>query len=157
MHCSIMGGIDSAYSLIKHSRNKKIALLQIWGADVPYENEEAWINASTVTRKCAEQFEIKAYFIHYPFHLIFEEGILDAYVENEFHENLWHGFQHGVGMLAQGMPLAYVLGIKECLFAATFSKDMDKKSYTCASDPRIDNYVRFANVTVLHDGFDISR
>lgn len=151
------GGIDSAYSLVKHNADEKIALLQIWGADVPYENENAWINANAVTKKCAEHFETDSYTIKCPFHLIFKEGILDAYVENNFHENFWHGFQHGVGMLTQGMPVAYKLGIKKCLFAATFSKDMDQKSYTCASDPRIDNYVKFANGTVDHDGFEASR
>lgn len=151
------GGIDSAYSLICNMKANEIVLFQMWGADIPYDNRIAWENAKTVTEAVADAFEIDRHYGRSPFHKIFQEGLLDAYVEEKFHENFWHGFQHSIGMLSQGAPIAYIMNCKVCLFAATFSKDMDAKAYTCASDPRIDNYVRFFGLSVQHDGFDASR
>ena len=68
----------------------------------------------------------------------------------------WHGFQHGIGVICHAAPIMYSMGKKIAYFASTYTKE-DKGKVTCASDPSIDNCVRFCGARVYHDGYELNR
>jgi len=49
-----------------------------------------------------------------------------------------------------------VKGYSKIYIASSFTM-ADKGNYTCASDPTIDNYVRFCGCDIVHDGYECNR
>lgn len=71
-------------------------------------------------------------------------------------DNWWHGFQHGIGLLGLGAPGASCLGISTIYIASSFTF-REKGLVTCASDPSIDNFVRFCGSQIVHDQYEYNR
>lgn len=152
------GGTDCTYTLTKHLQNgESIALLQIHGADIPHTNTEAWNSAVAFTQKIAKEHRLILHTIKSNLHTFVYEGILDAFIQEHFSENFWHGFQHSLGMLTLSAPIVWHAGYREICFASTFSLEEAVYQYTCASTPSIDNLVRFCGCQVVHDGAEASR
>jgi hypothetical protein len=68
----------------------------------------------------------------------------------------WHDFQHGIGIIGHCAPLSYVMGIRVVYIASSYPASM-KGQYTCASDPTIDNYMKYARCITIHDGYELNR
>lgn len=70
-------------------------------------------------------------------------------------DNWWHGFQHGIGLLGLVSNLAYIKNIKVIYIASSYTiKDV---GIGCASDPTIDNNLKFLNCKIVHDQYNLSR
>ena len=65
-------------------------------------------------------------------------------------------FQHGIGLIGHAAPLAYLFNIDNLYIASSYTIK-DKGKVTCASDPTIDNYVKFSDCHVIHDGYEYGR
>lgn len=151
------GGADSIYSLIKHAEHKEIGhLFQVHGADIPYNNLNAWERAKAHTEKIKKEFAVYADYVRCNLHSFVEEGILDAYVNTNYHDGFWHGFQHSIGMMTLSAPLIYKYGYRQIYFASTYAAESSEK-ITCASHPSIDNEVHFCGCSVKHDGYEVTR
>lgn len=148
------GGVDAFNTLTQHADEKPI-LLTMWGADVMLEDVEGWNRVKAHLEQTAQDFDIQFVTIKSAFHKILDEGALAKKVAISG-ESWWHGFQHGLGMYSHGAPLAYALGIKHIYFASSFTA-ADKGKVTCASDPTIDNFVRFCGASIVHDGYEYTR
>jgi len=87
------------------------------------------------------------------FRSFIDEEKLEILVK-ESGDGYWHGFQHGIGMIGHAAPIAYSKAISKIFIASTFTI---KDKVTCASDPTIDNYVKFCGCSVFHDGYEYLR
>lgn len=87
------------------------------------------------------------------FRSFINERKLNCLVKNSG-DGWWHGFQHGIGLLGHGAPIAYLKGLK-CIYIA--SSYTPKDNVTCASHPSIDNCVEFCNCHIIHDQYEYSR
>jgi hypothetical protein len=103
----------------------------------------------------AKEFGTDFVTIKSSFRKFLNEGVLSAKVAQSG-DGWWHGFQHGLGIIGHAAPVAYLLGKKTVYIASSFTV-ADKGKVTCASDPSIDNYVRFCGVRVVHDGYEFTR
>ncbi len=68
----------------------------------------------------------------------------------------WHGFQHGIQVIGHAAPITCLMGKSTVYFASSFTSK-EKGIITCASDPTIDNHLRFCQVKVVHDGYEFDR
>lgn len=148
------GGVDAFNTLVVHAREKPI-LLTIWGADVQFEDIFGWQRILNHLYKTAEDFGIDFVTIKSSFRRFLNEGILSKKVAVSG-DNWWHGFQHGIGIICHAAPVMYTMEKEIVYFASSFTA-ADKGKVTCASDPTIDNYVRFCGSTVCHDGYEFTR
>ena len=149
------GGVDSFNTLVNHADEKPV-LMTLWGADVPFGDITGWNNVKLHIEKTAAQFGVKYCCIKSNFRKFLNEGSLSRLVEKKAGDKWWHGFQHGIGLIGHAAPLAYLFNSDVVYIASTFAaKDAGK--VTCASDPTIDNFVRFADSRVIHDGGDSTR
>jgi hypothetical protein len=89
------------------------------------------------------------------FRRFLDEGILTKAVDKSG-DGWWHGFQHGIGIISHAAPAMYALGKNTVYFASSFTA-ADKGKVTCASDPTIDNFVKFCGCNVVHDGYEYTR
>jgi hypothetical protein len=148
------GGVDAFNTLTSHAEEKP-TLVTVWGADLSLEDVSGWDRMKKHLEKTAEVFHTD---------YVTVKSNLRGFLNNKYLDELvrpagdywWHGFQHGLGLISHGAPIAYSLGKIKVCFASTFTIH-EKGLVTCASDPSIDNYVRFCNAGVLHDGYEYSR
>lgn len=148
------GGVDAFNTLVKHAEEKP-TLVTLWGADVKLSDEEGWKKVETHIKSTAEEFGIDYVSVKSEFRTFLKEWPLSMAVEKSG-DGWWHGFQHGIGIICHAAPIAYAMGKSVIYFASSFTAK-DKGKVTCASDPTIDNFVRFCGAKVVHDGYEYDR
>ncbi len=148
------GGVDAFHTLISHEKEKP-ALITLWGADVKLDDTEGWGKVSSHIEGVAESFGLDFIKVKSSFRLFLKEQVLDKKVEKS-KDMWWHGFHHGIGIICHAAPICYMLGIKALYIASSFHISQ-KGQYTCASDPTIDNFVKFVDADVVHDGYEFTR
>lgn len=148
------GGLDSFSTLINHI-NEKPELVTIWGSDVMLDDEQGWQNVKNHVESVKKQFEIKGNFIKSNFRTFIKESALSNLVYEKVNDGWWHAFQHGIAIITQTAPIAYCDKLDKVYIASSYSEK--NRAITCASDPSIDNFVKFASCSVFHDQYDHSR
>lgn len=153
--CFFSGGVDSVTTMLKHIDEKPI-LLSIWGSDVRISNEKEWNLVHKTLESIANENSLDLCCIKSTFRDFDKEYLLDKEYRKTLGKGWWYGVKHGIGIIGHAAPLAYLYGIKK-LYIASSNCPEDGPRVKCASDPRIDNQVRFCGCKVVHDGFELNR
>ncbi len=146
------GGVDALSTTLSHIKESPV-LVSLWGSDVPAADEEAWKPLAEKLENDAQLLGLDRFVIRTSFRKLLSESKLNKLISDSG-DGWWHGFQHGLGILGHMAPLAWEYHTDVVYIAASFTA---KDHVTCASDPTIDNHVRFASAHVIHDGFDNNR
>ncbi|WP_304201633.1 hypothetical protein [Phocaeicola plebeius] len=150
------GGIDAICTVLRHI-NEKLSLLTLWGsADFPIDDYKGWEIHWNDINYNIKQLNLSCDYIKTNFcDFIPIWGKNLRGLVKPAHAEWWHDFQHGIGILGHAAPYAYIHKIGTVYIASSY--DASRKPYTCASDPTIDNYVKFGNTKVVHDGYEWNR
>ena len=149
------GGVDAYHTLITHVEERP-TLISMWGADIKTDNEKGWSVVEKHIKQVAQEYNLEYVIIKSTFREFINEYELSTYTKKMCNDNWWHGFQHGIGLLGHVASYAWQYNINKLYIASSFTIE-DKGKVTCASDPTIDNYLKFANCQVIHDGYDCNR
>lgn len=152
--CFFSGGVDAFNTLIQHI-NEHPTLLTMRGADVKLGDIEGWARVRAHGKTVAQNFGVEFHEVASTFRTFLREDVLTRRVI-ESGDGWWHGFQHGIGILGHAAPLAWALG-RSTVYIASSNTAETRTGVTCASDPTIDNHVRYCGIRVHHDGFEFSR
>lgn len=147
------GGVDAFNTLISHMEEKPI-LVTLWGADITLEDQEGWKRVDLHIKSIALENKLDYISIKTSFRRFLDEGMLSQYVFELTKDNWWYGYQHGIGIIGHIAPLAYQYKIKTVYIASSLTME---DNTTCASDPTIDNHVKFCGSKVVHDGYEYNR
>lgn len=147
------GGVDSFDTLLSHIDEAPI-LMTLWGADISFEDQAGWNLVNKYIKSIAHDKKLDYISIKTSFRRFMDEAGLSKCVIDKTGNNWWYGYQHGIGVIGHAAPLAYQNKVKTIYIASSFTEE-DRS--TCASDPSIDNFVRFCKSQVIHDGFEHSR
>ena len=148
------GGLDATTTLFRHL-DESPELLTIWGADIDFENQKGWNILQSRLKMAADFYHLPLTIIHSSFRKFDNEGTLSADFINILHDGWWHGVKHGIAIISHAAIYAWLHRNDKIYIASTYCY-LDS-GYTCASDPSIDDNVRFFGCQVIHDGFDLSR
>lgn len=148
------GGLDSVQTLISHLDERPV-LLAVWGSDIQYDNEDGWRVVHEVIKDMAQRFQLQEGVIHSTFREFDNEILLGKSYSEQLKDNWWHGLKHSIGLLGHVAPYAWIHQINNMYFAATNCPE--DGTVRCASNPSIDNFVKFADCSVVHDGFEYNR
>ena len=146
------GGVDSICTTLTHLQEDPL-LVSLWGADVPYDDENGWKPIEKNIHENAEILGLKSITVRTSFRDLLNAYQLSFAVKGS-KDDWWHGFQHGLGILGHMAPVVWKYKIQRVYIA---SSNTVGEKYTCASDPTIDNYVRYCGTSVSHDGYEIDR
>lgn len=150
------GGVDAFATLFAHI-NEKPTLFSICGADIALSNKNGWANVQRQIEDVSAKFGLSTIQCYSNFReFIDEEKLCDLVASLGAKDDWWHGFQHGIGLIGHAVPLAYQYGYKTNYIASSYTIK-ERPCVTCASDPRIDNNVRFCGAKVCHDQFEYNR
>ena len=151
------GGVDATSSLVNHIAEKP-TLVTIWGADIPWDNEEQWRRAIVFNQEVADRHDLKLLTIRSNLRKCFNNDAIEDYSMTLVKDWWWPAFHHSLAMMCLAAPLAS--GKRASLYFGSSYSSKDRKewgSYVLASAPQIDNHVRFCGCQVKHDGFEFSR
>lgn len=151
------GGVDATFSLISHLEEKP-ALVTIWGADIPWDNEESWEKAISFNQKTANHHRLNLVPIRSNFRTSFHSDNINQYSVNLVGNWWWPAFQHGIAMMCLTAPV--ICGKRKKLYIASSFTSEDLKRWgkiATASAPQIDNHVRLCGCQVVHDASEYSR
>ena len=148
------GGVDAFNTLVCHNEENP-TLITLWGSDIKHDDTKGWEKVLNHLKTTAEEFDTDFVTVKSSFRLFSNEGVLSNAVKNSG-DGWWHGFHHGLGIISHGAPIAY-LKEKSTLYIASSFHISQKGQYTCASDPTIDNFIRFADAKIVHDGYEQTR
>ena len=146
------GGLDAVATLIAHE-DENPDLIMVHGADIPYEEEKGWNIALEQNQKVADTFNLSIRTIKSNFRTFLNHQVLNM-VSIHTHDNWWHGLQHGLGLLGLCAPLSVIYNYSKIYIASSHT---ERDHVSCASDPTIDNNVRFASCRVIHDQYEYNR
>jgi len=147
------GGVDAFTTLICH-RKEAPTLVTLRGSDVKLDDIEGWSNVYEHLLATVSKFQLpKPICITSNFRTFIDEIALNKLVANS-KDGWWHGFQCGIGLIAQIAPVAYLKHFDVIYIASSYTLD-DK--IPSASYPTIDNYIRFGNSRVVHDQYEHHR
>lgn len=149
------GGVDATSTLVSVLSEKPI-LMTLLGADININDTEGAFNIRKMLEDTKTQFGLDGYFIKSTFRLFINEGELSKEFMPIIKDNYWHGLQHGIGLIGHAAPIAFLHKLSTIYIPGT-NCDSDLKDISCASDPRIDNQVKFCNTRVYHEGYQFSR
>lgn len=152
--CLFSGGVDAFSTMIAHYEEKPI-LFTLWGSDVDVSNEKGWEMVDKHIREVSQIYGLEYVYIQSSFRKMIDEMILNLEIGKIARDDWWHGFQHGIAILSHIAPLTGVFGLDKLYIASSFTKE--DQGVTCASDPTIDNYMRFNGCKVIHDGYENNR
>ena len=147
------GGVDAYNTLISHM-DENPTLVTLWGADVTFEDQAGWKLVDHHIKGIADNYNLEYVSIKTSFRRFLDEGALSEYVIQRTGNNWWYGYQHGIGIIGHMAPYAYQYKISKIYIASSLTLEDHS---TCASDPSIDNYVKFCGSQVIHDGYEYSR
>lgn len=152
--CLFSGGVDAFNTLIQHVDESPL-LLTLRGADITLDDDGGWDNVVHHVESVSSDFEVGCTSVSSSFRSFLNEGLLGRKVAVSG-DGWWHGFQHGIAIISHAAPLAYALN-KEVIYIASSNTASTRREVTCASDPSIDNNVRFCGSRASHDGFELTR
>lgn len=149
------GGVDAYQTLISHI-NENPTLVTLWGSDITLEDIEGWNIVEEHTKNVSTKYNLDYVVIKSSFRNFLNENILSEYTYPRVNDGWWHGFQHGIGLIGHMAPYAFQYNIQNIYIASSFTIE-DKGKVTCASDPSIDNKIKFSSSNVFHDGYEYNR
>ncbi|MCR8746799.1 hypothetical protein [Romboutsia lituseburensis] len=153
--CLFSGGVDAFNTFLSHI-NERPSIATVWGADVKLSDEQGWNKVLSHAKNTSCLYNVESKFIKSNFRTFINEYELTISIFKKAKDGWWHGFQHGIGMIGLIAPITYKDNISKVYIAASFTIN-EKGKVTCASDPTIDNNVKFCGCGVEHDGYDVSR
>lgn len=142
------GGLDSFESYTRNY-DQNPYLFSIHGADVDITDTKRWNDFQRYNLEEEIVVNDKLCYI--------ETNVRDFYtykVELLVNIGWWGKIQHGMSLLGVLAPLGYQLGVHRILIGSSNTEEVD---FGWGSSPTIDEKMKWANSTVVHDGYHLNR
>ncbi len=130
-------------------------LITMCGADIKLADLNGWEKVKEHANNVGKNLKLENNYIKSNLKEFINSKELDKKALETVNDNWWHGFQHGIGLLGQVSVLAYLKNITKLYIASSYTEK--EARIGCASDPTIDNQLRFVNCIVEHDQYNFSR
>jgi len=143
-------GLDSLTSFVRH-KDKNPELLTIWGADIPICERDFWEKVKKQINLFGNSNGVNTSFIKSNVRQLLNSNLL----ARDYKVSGWWGsIYHSLILLGLVAPLTVIKGIGTVLIAATHTRELKGP---WGSHPLIDNNIAWADVKVVHDGYELSR
>lgn len=148
------GGLDAVTTYIRIKEKKPMLITEYgWYGDEKYNNE-VWEADKRNAIKFANENNIKNIFIQSNYGIFINSKEIDKDYREVLDDTWWHGLHHGLAIISAAIPVAVKLKI-ECIYIASSNSPLFE--IPCASDPSVDNFIKFASGNVFHDAYELTR
>ena len=156
--CAVLfsGGVDATVTAFRHM-DEKPDIVTVLGADIKLTDKEGIKNVNEFNSRFSDEHHLQYERIYSAFRTFIHEWRMTQ-TEALTSRNLdwYHDFQHGIGLIGLVAPLSYVRGYKTVYIASSYHESQWGQ-YKCASDPVIDNRLKYGATCTFHDGYELTR
>jgi len=147
------GGVDAHYSFLQNE-DKKPELYMVIGSEIPPDNRDYIENAKKVNKEFAEKRSLPIHFIESNVRDTWNETVLNAtFGKNLSGYSFYEAFNLGLFLTGVCAPLA-IKRTNVLIISSSYTQDYHQKY---GSDPNLDATIRWANLSVVHDGYAVPR
>ena len=154
--CLFSGGVDATFTFLRH-KDEHPVLFNVWGVDTDLIDSKGHLEMDGYFNKVSKDFGVKYVCIKSTLRTFLNESYLNDDGYKRIKDYWWHGAQHSIGLLSLLSPYNNIKKVKTNYIASTFTETELKQGVKCASYPVIDNSLKMASSTVVHDGFEAAR
>ncbi|RDW20413.1 peptidase [Oceanobacillus chungangensis] len=148
------GGLDALATYIRLKDKKPLLITEYaWHHD-DIQKSEVWNQDKKHVIRFAMDNGLTNILIDSNYGTFMNAQSIDRDFLKRLGDSWWHGLHHSLAIISAAIPIAYQLKV-ECIYiASSFFKGYKAK---CASDPTVDNEIKYASGKVFHDGYEINR
>ncbi|MDG5472616.1 peptidase [Jeotgalibacillus sp. ET6] len=148
------GGLDALATFVRIREKKPILITEFgWHKD-HIENSEVWIQDMLHVTEFGKRKKLSNMLIESNYGTFLNASIIDRDFAKKLGDSWWHGLHHSLAIISAAIPSAFLLKVECVYIASSFFEGFKAK---CASDPTVDNQIRFASGRVFHDGYELNR
>lgn len=148
------GGLDALTTFIRIKDKNPILITEYGWHEEDIQRSDVWEADKEHVINFAENYGLKNILIQSNYGTFINSGFINHNFQKKLGDSWWHGLHHGLAIISAAIPIAFMLKV-ECIYiASSFFKGYKAK---CASDPTIDNEIKYASGNVFHDGYEIHR
>jgi hypothetical protein len=148
------GGLDALATFIRIKEKRPILITEYGWHENEIQLNDVWESDRSNTREFAMKYGLDNIFVQSNYGTFLNPEVIDRDYKKRLGDNWWHGLHHGLAIISAAIPMAYKLKVKTVYIASSFHKGYQA---TCASDPSVDNELRFASGSVFHDAYELTR
>lgn len=148
------GGLDALATFIRIRDKNPLLITEYGWHKESTEDNEVWEADKNNVVSFANSRGLENILIHSNYGTFIKAQSIDHDFQSKLGDSWWHGLHHGLAIISAAIPIAFKLKV-ECIYIA--SSYFEGYKAKCASDPTVDNEIRYASGRVFHDGYDINR
>ena len=148
------GGLDSVVTYLR-KQEQQPSLISVWGADVALDQPAAWNNVCRAIEEFRGQTGAESFAIKSNFRTFINEPALNIYFGDKINGGWWGGVEHGLILTGVCAPLTYSMGVGRLYIPSSYSSS--SPWITWGSTPEIDNLIRWADLSVEHEAYELDR
>ncbi|MBE7101570.1 peptidase [Bacillus cereus] len=148
------GGLDALTTFIRIKDKKPLLITEYGWHEDNIEDSDVWEADKENAINFAKCHGLENILIQSNYGTFISAGNIDHDFRNKLEDTWWHGLHHGLAIISAAIPIAFKLKIK-CIYIASSNSPLYE--VTCASDPTVDNEIRYASGEVFHDGYELNR
>ncbi|QWI73772.1 peptidase [Bacillus mycoides] len=148
------GGLDALTTFIRIKDKKPLLVTEYGWHENEIEGSKVWEADKENAINFVKDNGLENIFIQSNYGTFIIAGNIDHDFREKLNDTWWHGLHHGLAIISAAIPIAFKLKIK-CIYIASSNSPLYQ--VTCASDPTVDNEIKYASGTVFHDGYELTR
>lgn len=148
------GGVDATTTFLRIQDKKPILLnTNGWFKEQLYEDKVFSADKAAID-KFGENFGVETHYVRSNFATFINAQLIDKCFARKAKNNWWHGFQHSIAFLTCAMVVAFRYSASYVYIGSSLTYG---QTIITVSDPRVDNQIKCAGISTVHDGYELSR
>ncbi|WP_369900598.1 peptidase [Bacillus manliponensis] len=148
------GGLDALTTFIRIQDKKPMLITEYGWYKEDIESNQVWDADKENAIQFAKVHNLENIFIQSNYGTFILAEKVDQDFSKKLGDSWWHGLHHGLAIISAAIPIACKLKIG-CIYIA--SSNSPAYQVSCASDPTVDNQIRYASGRVFHDAYELNR
>ncbi|WP_404445276.1 peptidase [Sutcliffiella horikoshii] len=148
------GGLDALTTYIRNKNSNPILITEYAWHEQRIQKNETWEADKKNALLFGTSNNLTNIFVESNYGTIIRSNLVDKDYSKKLGDTWWHGLHHGLAIISAAIPIVFEMRI-QTLFIASSNTPAFK--VTCASDPTVDNKIKFASGKVIHDGYELTR
>lgn len=148
------GGLDAMTTFVRIKEKKPILITEYgWHGDEA-NNNEVWQADKKNALNFAKINGLNNILIQSNYGTFMNSRNIDHDYSKKLGDTWWHGLHHALAIISAAIPIAFKLKVK-CIYIGSSNTSLNQ--VTCASDPSVDNEIKYGSGEVFHDGYELTR
>ncbi|MFS0822747.1 peptidase [Bacillus sp. 1P02SD] len=148
------GGLDALATYLRYKNLNPFLITEYGWHNEELNESESWNADKNNAINFGIENNLKNILIQSNYGTFLNYEQLDREFNKKLGDSWWHGLHHSLAIISSAIPVTYNLKVSCIYIASSFHQGYKA---TCASDPSVDNEIKYASGRVFHDAYELTR